>query len=128
MDPVADMFTKIRNGYAVGKETVVVPHSKFKMELAKFLEKEKYIKEAVRRGKKVKKSIEITLLYNNKKPAITTIKKISKPSCRVYVPYKKIFSVGRGRGMRIISTPLGILGNKEARQKKVGGEVIGEIW
>ena len=128
MDTVADMFTKIRNGYAVNKETVFVPHSKFKMELAKFLEKGKYIKEVVRRGKKAKKNIEITLLYNDKKPAITKIKKISKPSCRVYVPYKKIFSVGRGHGLRIISTPLGILSNKEAHQKKVGGEVIGEIW
>lgn len=128
MDPIADMFTKIRNGYAANKETVVVPHSKIKMEIVNLLCREKYLKEAVRRGKKVKKSIELVLLYNGSEPAIRKIKRISKPSCRVYTPYRKIFSVGRGYGMRILSTPAGILTNKEAHKKKIGGEVMGEIW
>jgi small subunit ribosomal protein S8 len=127
-DSVADMFTIIRNANAVGKETVIVPHSKFKMEIAKFLQKEKYLKEAVKRGKKLKKNIEITLSYKNNEPVITEIKKISKPSCRVYYSLKDLRSMRKGRGIMILSTPKGILSNQKAIKEKTGGEVVGEIY
>jgi small subunit ribosomal protein S8 len=128
MDTIADMFTILRNGYAANKESVVVTHSKLKMEIARLLQKEDYIKEINRRGKKSKKNIEITLLYKDKNPAIKQIKRISKPSRRVYASFKEMFPLGGGRGIRIVSTPKGILTDKAARKEKVGGEVVGEVW
>lgn len=129
MDPIANMFTSIRNGYASGKESVVVPYSKLKMEILKLLTKEAYIKSASKRGKKVKKSIEIFLSYDEKgKPGVLKIKRISKPSRRIYVSYKDVFSVGRGHGKVVLSTPKGIMTGAEARKQKIGGELMGEIW
>lgn len=129
MDPIADMFTSIRNGYASGKESVVVPFSKLKMEILKLLVKEGYIKSATKRGRKVKKSLEIGLLYDEKKnPGVIKIKRVSKPSRRVYISHKEIFEVGRGHGKFIVSTPKGIMIGENARKEKVGGEVLGEIW
>ncbi len=129
MDVIADMFSKIRNAQAVKKEMVVIPYSKLKMEIAKVLLKSGYIKEINRRGKKNKKSAELSLSYDEKgEGAIAHIIRISKPSRRVYLPFKEIRSVRQGSGMKIISTPKGLLTDKEARKEKVGGEVIAEIW
>ncbi len=129
MDPIADMFTKIRNAQAVKKEMVLIPYSKLKAEIAKLLLKHGYIKEISRRGKKSKKNLELLLKYDEKgKPAITHLVRISKPSRRVYLPLKEIKPVRGGYGAMIFSTPKGLLTNKEARQEKVGGEAIGEIW
>jgi small subunit ribosomal protein S8 len=129
MDPIADMFTKIRNALAVQKETVLIPYSKLKMELAKVLLKNNYIKEIIRRGKKNKKSIELVLSYDeNGKGVINHIDRISKLSRRVYLPLKEIKPVRRGYGMMILSTPKGLLTDKEAIKEKVGGEAIAEIW
>jgi len=129
MDPIANMFTTIRNGYASSKESVVVPHSKQKMEILKLLIKEGYIKGASKRGKKIKKSIEVFLQYDDKgNQGILKIRRISKPSRRVYVSYKDIFSVGRGHGKVILSTPKGVITGSDARKQKVGGELVGEIW
>ncbi len=128
MDPIADMFSAIKNAYAVSKETVTVPYSKIKMEIARFLQKEDYIKDAIKRGKRVKKSIEIVLLYKNGAPALSELKRISKPSRRVYLPVKQIRPVLQGYGMMILSTPKGVLSDKTARKGKVGGEVIGKVF
>ncbi len=129
MDPIADMFTSIRNGYTSGKESAIVPYSKMKMEILKLLVKENYIKNATKRGKKIKKSIEISLLYDDRgKPGVFKIKRLSKPSRRVYISYKDIFAVGKGHGKVILSTPKGIMTGDDARGKKIGGELIGEIW
>jgi len=129
MDVISDMLTIIRNAQAVKKETAVIPHSKLKMEIIKVLVREKFLKEAEVKGKKNKKIIEIVLAYDNKKnPAISNIAKVSKVSQRIYLPVKKIRQVKQGFGLRIISTPKGILTDKEARKEKVGGEVICEVW
>jgi len=81
MDPIADMLTSIRNAQAAGKETVSVPYSKIKMEIAKVLAKEKFIKEADHRGKKINKMIDIVLNYDSlNRPTITNLKRVSKPS------------------------------------------------
>ena len=128
MDPIANMFTTIRNGYAVKKASVSVPHSKLKMEIARLLQAGGYIEDAVRRGRKVKKSIEIVLAYKEGIPSIKKLTRVSKPSRRVYVSSKEMFPLGKGYGKRIMSTPKGILFDKEARKEKVGGEVVGEIW
>jgi small subunit ribosomal protein S8 len=129
MDIIADMLTIIRNAQAVKKETVAIAHSKLKMEILKVLVKEKFLKEAEAKGKKNKKIIDVVLAYDEKKnPAISHIKRISKTSKRVYLPVNKIKPVRRGLGAFIISTPRGILTDKEARREKVGGEILCEIW
>ncbi len=129
MDTIADMLTKIRNAQTAGKETVVIPYSKIKTEILKIMKKEKFLKNSEVKGKKNKKIIEAELEYNKDgAPKIQHIKRISKPSQRIYLPFKKIRSVQYGKGLGIISTPKGILTDKEARKEKVGGEVICEIW
>jgi len=129
MDPIADMLTSIRNAQAAGKETVSVPYSKIKMEIAKVLAKEKFIKEADHRGKKINKMIDIVLNYDSlNRPTITNLKRVSKPSRRIYSPYSKIKKIRQGFGSQILSTPKGILSGKEARREKIGGEVICEVY
>ncbi len=128
MDPIADMLTQIRNAQAVLKETVDVPFSNLKYEIAKILEREKFIEKAEKKGKKVKKTIEITLKYDNKIPVISGLKRISKSGQRIYLPVKKIKSVRGGYGMAIISTSRGLMTDKEARKQKAGGEILCEIW
>ena len=123
------MLTIIRNAQAVKKESVSVPFSKFKMNLAEVLVKEGYIKSVSRRGKKNKKFLSIWLKYDNDgSPAVKHIKRISKPSKRIYLGLRRIFPVQYNSGIHILSTPKGILTNKEAKSQKVGGEVICEIW
>ena len=129
MDPIADMLTSIRNAQAARKETVSIPYSKIKMGIVKVLAKEKFIKEADHKGKKVKKTIDIVLNYNNSnQPAITSLKRVSKPSRRIYSPSSKIKKIRQGFGFQILSTPRGILSGKEARREKIGGEVICEVY
>ncbi len=129
MDTIGNMLTSIRNAQAVGKQTVSVPYSKIKMEIAKVLAKEKFIKEADHKGKKVKKTIDIVLAYDDlNRPAITSIKRVSKPSRRIYSPSSKIKKVKQGFGFQILSTPKGIITGKEAIKEKVGGEIICEIY
>ncbi len=128
-DPLSNMFTSIRNAQAVGLESTVIPYSKFKMEVAKVLLKKNFIKEVTRRGKKNKKFIEIVLSYGEKdEPRIVDIKRISKPSRRVYIPANEIKPVRQGYGAMIISTPKGILTDNEAKRENVGGEVLCKIW
>jgi small subunit ribosomal protein S8 len=127
-DPISNMFTAIKNAQVVLKESITVPHSKFKMEILKLLQKEGYIKEAVKRGKKAKKVIEIKMLYKDGTPAIKNIRRISKPSRRVYGNMKNLHSFGSGRGAVILSTPAGILLDRDARKEKAGGEIIAEIY
>jgi len=129
MDTIGNMLTSIRNAQAVGKQTVSVPYSKIKMEIAKILAKEKFIKEADHKGKKVKKTIDMVLAYDDLgRPAITKIRRVSKPSRRVYSPSSKIKKVRQGFGFQILSTPKGVITGKEAFREKVGGEVICEIY
>lgn len=128
-DPIADMLTRIRNALMVKKQTIKVPFSKFKMEILKVLKKNGYIEDFVKVGREPKRMIEITLAYDeNNCPKITEIKKISKPSQRVYKKAKHIFSAKRGFGIYVVSTPQGVMTDKEARAKKLGGEIILEVW
>jgi len=128
MDPVADMLTQIRNASAVKKETVAVPFSNLKFEIAKILEKEGFVVQVDKRGRKEKKKIEIALRYENGQPSISGLKKISKTGQRIYKCYRDIKRIRGGYGMTIISTSKGLMTDKEARKKKLGGEVICEIW
>lgn len=132
-DPISDMLNRIRNALMVLHPTVSIPFSKLKYEIAKILEKEDLVKKVEKKGRKIKKVLEITLKYQKgeiKKiePVISGLKRISKPGQRIYVRSKEIRRVRDGYGIAIISTPKGIMTNKEARRKKLGGEIICEIW
>lgn len=128
VDPITDMLNRIGNAQAVGKATVDIPFSNLKYEIAKILEKAGFIEKIEKKGKKIKRSIEITLKYANKIPAISGLKRISKPGQRIYLPSQKIKKVKGGYGIAIISTSRGLMTGKEARKQKLGGEVLCEIW
>jgi len=129
MDTIADMLTTIRNAQAVKKETAYVPYSKLKMSIAEILAREGFIKSASRKGKKNRKVISVELKYEEDgMPAINSIRRVSRPSKRVYLPLNKIRSVRGGRGLRVLTTPKGVLSDREARKEKVGGEVVCEVW
>ena len=135
MDPIADMFTRIRNASAVKKSELVLPLSKLKYEIAKILETEGWIKKATiipggLNGEHSKfDELQIQLKYRkNGKPQITSIKRVSRPGLKIYVRKEDVPTVLNNFGMAIISTSHGLLTNREARQQKTGGEVIGEIF
>ncbi len=124
MDPIADMLTSIKNGYMAKKDLVRVPKSKFKYEVAKVLENEKFIGVVTL----AENLIEINLVYKNQLPAISEIKKISKLGLRVYTKSKNIKSIKGGKGITIVSTSKGVMTGKDAVVKKLGGEVICQVW
>lgn len=126
-DPIADMLTRIRNASLVHKKEVVVPFSKIKMAVATILWRAGYLA-GVEEIKDKPGSIVITLKYVDGQPAIRHLKRISKPGGRCYVKRDEIKAVLGGYGMSILSTPLGILSNKEARRANVGGELICEVY
>ncbi|MEN6351118.1 MAG: 30S ribosomal protein S8 [Syntrophomonas sp.] len=128
-DPVADFLTRIRNGNMVMHETVEVPGSKIKRSIAEIMREEGYIKdfEYIEDGKQG--IIRIYLKYGpDKKKVITGIKRISKPGLRVYVKKDEIPRVLGGLGTAVISTPKGLMTDKNARKQGLGGEVICYIW
>ncbi len=127
-DPISDMLNRIRNAQAVLKETVNIPFSNLKYEIAKILKKEGFVEKVEKKGRKTKRMIEITLKYENKTSVISGLARISKPGQRVYFKAKKIKRVKEGYGIAIISTSKGLMADKEARKEKLGGEVICKIW
>lgn len=127
-DPITDMLNRIRNAQAVLKPTVSMPFSNLKYEITKILEKKGFIEGAKKKGRKARKFIEIILKYEDKTPAISGLKRISKTGQRIYLSAKKIKSVKSGYGIAIISTSKGLMADKEARKQKLGGEVLCEIW
>jgi small subunit ribosomal protein S8 len=123
------MLTIIRNAQMARRNKVVVPYSAMNLLLIKILQKEGFIGQYEKNGKKINKNIEIILKYDSEgKPAISNIKRISKPSRRVYCKISELKPVKQGYGMAIVSTPKGVLSDSEARKLKVGGEVICEVW
>lgn len=129
MDPVSDMLTSIKNALAVEKETVDIPFSKLKYEIAKILEQKGFVEKVEKKGRRIKRIIEIFLKYDqNKKPAISGFKMVSRPGQRIYLPAKKIKRVKDGYGIAIISTPRGLMTDREAKRQNLGGEIICEIW
>lgn len=128
MDPIADMLTRIRNASKVKKSEVVFPFSKIKFAIAKILEKEGFVGKVEKLGKDYGE-ISVSLKYKeNKQPVISSLKRVSKSGCRIYVSKDKLPRVLGDFGIAIISTPQGLMTNKEARKKGLGGEVICEIY
>jgi len=136
-DPIGDMLIRIKNGYLARKDVVEVPYSRMKEEIAKILVKEGYLesskskisppKRRSRRNSKFK-ILELKLKYEGKGPAIEEVKRISKPGVRIYAKADEIPKVKYGFGITIVSTPKGIMTDKEARKKNLGGEVICQVW
>ena len=127
MDPIADMLTRIRNASLTSKQDVLIPFSKVKLALAKILEKEKYLT-AVEIIDEPNKTIKIQLKYQNKKPVINSLRRVSKTSNRVYVKRENLPRVLNGFGLAIVSTSKGMMTNKEARKIGLGGEIVCEIY
>jgi len=134
-DPISDMLTRIRNGQMVSKSEVLIPFSKINFEIAEILEKGKFIESSKKIGRGPKRKIKIVLKYvqtgktvSEKKPGILGLKRISKPGQRIYLPAKLLKPVRGGFGIAIISTSKGLITDKEARKKNLGGEVICQIW
>ena len=128
-DPIADMLTRIRNASAARHEKVVVPASRLKLRIAEVLRDEGYIKDFVRHEDAAQGAITILLKYDaDREPAISDIKRISKPGLRRYVPTDSIPRVLNGLGIAILSTSKGVMVDREARKQKVGGELICTVW
>lgn len=128
-DPIADMLTRIRNANMVRHESVEFPASRMKREIAEILKREGFIRDAEYIEDNKQGIIRVFLKYGpNNEKVITGLKRISKPGLRVYVKANEIPRVLRGLGIAILSTNKGILTDKEARQQKVGGEVIAYVW
>jgi len=128
-DPIADLLNRIRNAQAVNKPTVEIPYSDLKFEILKIMEKEGLVEGLEKKGKRVKRSVEITLRYDSaSNPIISGLRRISRPGQRIYLSAKEIKPVRGGYGLSILSTPKGLMSDREARRAKIGGEIICEVW
>lgn len=128
-DPVGDFIIRLTNAGAIKKTIVSVPFSMFKLAIAEKLKDAGYIQAVEKKGKKIKKTLDVVLKYNqNGEPQIQGVKRISKPGRRMYKSVLDIVPVRYGRGALILSTPAGIKTDKEAKKEKVGGEALFEIW
>ena len=124
-DPISDFLIRLQNASMVGKETVSLPFSEMKLSIAEILKREGYLAGI---DKRKPYNLTVSLIYKNGKPAITGVKRISKPSRRLYMGVREIKPIKRGFGLLVLSTPAGILTGKEAHTKRVGGEALFEIW
>lgn len=127
MNPISDMFIRIKNAQKAKQDTVHVPYSKFKHEIAKVLERTGYVGKVERRGKKIRKTISIGLLYKDDRPVIENVKLLSLSSRRLYASVSDLTSSING-GVIILSTPRGVMTSIEAKKERAGGELLAEIW
>lgn len=125
-DPIADMLTRIKNGYMARKETVEVPYSRFKAALAKLLARYEYVGEVSQADDQ--RTFTVTLSYKQGQPMMTEIKRISKPGLRRYLSVRDLEAVKQGLGYLILSTPKGLKTHIDARKERLGGEVICKVW
>jgi small subunit ribosomal protein S8 len=128
-DPIADMLTRLRNATARGHEKVDLPSSKMKTDIAQVLKREGYIKDFRVIKDETRDVLKVFLKYGpENKCAITTLRRKSRPGRRVYVGWDNIPPIMNGLGIAILSTPKGIITDREARKAKVGGELLCEVW
>ncbi len=127
-DPIADMLTRIRNAHRAGHATVEMPHSRLKGEIAQVLKREGFIADFVVEGG-TKKSLILSLKYTeDREPVISGLKRDSRPGLRHYVAAGKVPRVLGGQGIAVLSTSSGVLTDREARSRNVGGEVLCSVW
>jgi small subunit ribosomal protein S8 len=127
-DPISDMLIRIKNALMSSKETVVIPHSKLKEAVAHKLEENNYVQAVEVNELKPQSELKITLRYVDELPAITGMKRISKPGRRLYAKASSIPVTLNGYGITVISTNKGVLTDSEAREANVGGELICKVW
>ncbi len=128
-DPVADMLTRIRNGIRARHQKVDLPASKLKLEIARILKEEGYIANFKPTEEEGHKLIRVYLKYGaNNEAAMSTLTRVSRPGCRVYVRRGEIPRVLGGLGINILTTPRGVMTGRQARKQGVGGELLCEIW
>ncbi len=127
-DPIADMLTRIRNALAVNKQNVSIPYSNLKNTLLQQFLNHGFVLGVEIKGEGIKKEIVVTLQSDTQAPRITSLSRISRPGQRVYAKSTKIPKSKSGRGIVLISTSKGIVSDSEAREKKLGGELICQIY
>ena len=128
-DPIADMFTRVRNALSARHPKVDVPSSKLKMEVARILKEEGYILNFKLTEEGARRFIRIYLKYTpGNEPVISHIERVSRPGCRVYVGSQQIQRVLGGLGINILTTPRGVMTGNAARKEGVGGEVLCQVW
>lgn len=129
MDPIADFLTQIRNGISVRAKEITVPFSRLKFEIARVLLEEGFIGNFRVDGEGIKRRIIVSLKYlEDGSSVIRGLERVSKQSRRVYVGYRDIPRVMGGLGVAILSTPAGVMSDREARSHRVGGELICKVW
>ena len=126
-DPIADMLTRLRNAAAVKKEDVTLPLSRVKFEIAKILEKEGYIAR-VEKGEGPGAMLKLKLKFGPQGPVLRNVKRVSKPGLRVYAPKTELPRVLNDFGVAVVSTSAGLMTNKEARKRGLGGEIVCEVY
>jgi small subunit ribosomal protein S8 len=128
-DPIADFLTRIRNGLSADHETVDIPASKFKIELARVLREQGYISDYTTEPARVGEVLRVRLKYTeDRKPVITGMQRVSRPGRRTYVAAGEIPKVLGGMGTTIVSTSNGVMTGHEARNAGIGGEVVAYVW
>ncbi len=129
MDPIGDMFTRIRNGQMRSLNNIKVPASKFRLKILEVLKSEGYINNfLIENSKNNKKDLKVNLKYFEGSPVIKEIKRVSKPGRRVYSRASSIPKIQNGLGLAILSTSKGIMSDTEARKKNIGGEIICRVF
>lgn len=127
-DPIADLLTRIRNGLIIDRENVSIPHSKVKEQICRVLKEEGFISD-YRVTEDGFKTLHVYLKYGpDGEKIINEIKRVSKPGCRVYRPVAGLPRVLNGLGIAVVSTPGGIMSDRQARDAHVGGEVLCTVW
>ncbi|MDH3247358.1 MAG: 30S ribosomal protein S8 [Acidimicrobiia bacterium] len=128
-DPIADMLTRVRNAAAVGHKTVVLPSSRMKESLAEILVSEGYIDRYEVKEAGAGKQLTLVMRYGDRRnPAITGVTRVSKPGHRIYRGASEIPRVQGGLGVAVVSTSQGLLPDREARRRRLGGEIVCEVW
>lgn len=131
VDPISDMLTRIRNAQAVGHKTVSFPYSKIKFAIAQILNSHGYLGSVRELERKAERKIEVNLKYTDSKntiPLIQGLERISKSGQRIYVAKKELASITKGQGIAILTTSFGLMADKDAKKKGIGGEIICRIW
>jgi len=128
MDTISDMIIRIKNAGGAGHDRVLVPYSKFRHSIVEVLKKENFIKSVETESKKGKKMLAVELFMENRVPKIKGVKRISKPSRRIYKKSSDIRAVKNGYGALILSTSQGIMSGREAKKSQLGGEALFSIW
>ncbi len=123
-----NLLSEIKNAEQARKESLSLPYAEFDFAVAKLLAEKGFVKEAEKKTSGRKPAIEIKLKYRDGEPALTGFKIVSKPSRRFYIGYRELKPVRQSFGISVLSTPSGIMSNKEARKQKVGGEYLFEVW